>query len=70
MTIEVEAIFQNGVLQPTTPIPLQDHQKVRLTIESTTSLARETAGMVNWSGDQATLDRLIQDPEFGIEEAP
>jgi hypothetical protein len=34
------------------------------------SRVRRSAGMVPWTGDSATLERLAMDPEFGIEEAP
>ena len=34
------------------------------------SLARQTAGMVPWTGDPETLERIVRDPEFGILESP
>jgi len=70
MSITVEAIYENGVLKPGRPLPLQEHEKVKLTIDSDASFARESAGMIAWKGDRETLDRLINDPEFGILESP
>ena len=29
-----EAVYDNGVLRPTTPLTLRDHQRVRLTVET------------------------------------
>jgi predicted DNA-binding antitoxin AbrB/MazE fold protein len=70
MAITVEAVYENGVLKPTQPLPLKEHDKVTITIQPAISLARQTAGMVPWSGDVETLERLVRDPEFGILESP
>ena len=29
----VEAIYENGVLKPAQPLPLKEHEKVRLSVE-------------------------------------
>jgi predicted DNA-binding antitoxin AbrB/MazE fold protein len=70
VSLTVEAIYEDGVLKPTQPLPLKEHEKVSLTIQPAVSVARQTAGMVPWTGDVETLDRLIHDPEFGILESP
>jgi predicted DNA-binding antitoxin AbrB/MazE fold protein len=70
MTLTVEAIYENGVLKPVTPLPLQEHEKVTLTVRPAISLARQTAGMIPWTGDVETLERVACDPEFGIRESP
>jgi len=70
MPLTVEAIYENGVLKPAQPLPLQEHEKVQITIQPAISLAKQTAGMVPWSGDAETLERLVRDPEFGILESP
>ena len=70
MTLTVEAIYENGVLKPKEPLPLQEQEKVLVTIQPTISLARQTAGMVPWNGDLETLERIVRDPEFGILESP
>jgi predicted DNA-binding antitoxin AbrB/MazE fold protein len=67
MAITIEAVYENGVLKPTQPLPLKEHEKVRIRIAN---IARETAGMVPWSGDEETLRRIASDPEFGILESP
>ena len=33
MVRRTEAIFENGVLTPTEPLPLAEHQRVRITVE-------------------------------------
>ena len=39
MTMTVEAVYENGVLKLDQPLPLKDHEKVRITIESSLSLS-------------------------------
>jgi predicted DNA-binding antitoxin AbrB/MazE fold protein len=70
MTLTIEAVYENGVLKPKEPLPLSEHEKVRVTIQPAISLARQTAGMVPWTGDVETLERIVRDPEFGILESP
>ena len=70
MTITVEAVYENGVLKPAQPLPLKEHEKVTVTVAPAMSVARQTAGMVPWTGDAETLERLARDPEFGILESP
>lgn len=70
MPITFEATYEGGVLKPIGPLPLKEHEKVRLSVEPDASVARQTAGMLHWSGDSQTLHRLAQDPEFGILESP
>jgi predicted DNA-binding antitoxin AbrB/MazE fold protein len=68
MSITFDAIYENGVLKPIEPLALKEHEKVRVTIQVDLSLARQTAGMIKWAGDNETLEILACDPEFGIME--
>ena len=70
MAITVEAIYENGVLKPTEALPLQEHEKVRITLEPQISWAERTAGMLKWTGDPELLRRIAEDDEFGILESP
>ena len=70
MTLTVEAIYENGVLKPAQPLPFKEHEKVTITVQPAMSLARQTAGMVPWTSDVETLERITRDPEFGILESP
>jgi predicted DNA-binding antitoxin AbrB/MazE fold protein len=69
-SLVVEAIYENGVFKPARPLSLKERERVTLTIHSEGSVARQSAGMIKWTGDLETLDRLISDPEFGILESP
>jgi predicted DNA-binding antitoxin AbrB/MazE fold protein len=60
MAITIEAVYENGVLKPKESLPLQEHERVRVTIEPAISLARQTAGMIPWTGDAETLERIVR----------
>ena len=70
MAITTDAVYENGMLKPVQPLPLQEHEKVRITIESSLTWAERTAGMLKWTGDPDILRRIAEDDEFGILESP
>jgi predicted DNA-binding antitoxin AbrB/MazE fold protein len=70
MPITVEATYENGMLKLAQPLPLLDHDKVRVTIEPEVSWTERTAGMLKWTGDPEILRRLAEDDEFGILGSP
>ena len=43
---------------------------VECQIQAAVDAVRRSAGMIPWTGDPKTFERLATDPEFGIEEAP
>jgi predicted DNA-binding antitoxin AbrB/MazE fold protein len=63
MTITVEAVYENGVLKPKEPLPLAEHETVRVSIESPKTWAERTAGIIGWKGDHETLDRILAEAE-------
>jgi predicted DNA-binding antitoxin AbrB/MazE fold protein len=70
MPITVEAIYEDGVLKPSQPIALKEHEKVRLTVHTQTDWVERTAGIIPWTGDADTLRRFAEDPELDLEESP
>jgi len=70
MAIVVEATYENGVLKPAEPLPLGEHEKVRITVDTALSRVRATYGLLGWTGDAETVRRVALDPEFSIEECP
>jgi predicted DNA-binding antitoxin AbrB/MazE fold protein len=68
MAFTVEAVYENGVLKPAQPLPFQEHEKVRVTVQPMLSRARQTAGLLRWTGDPALLERFIRDPELDASE--
>jgi predicted DNA-binding antitoxin AbrB/MazE fold protein len=70
MTLTAEAVYEGGVLKPAQPLPLQEHERVRITVQVTTNWVEETYGIVGWKGDPAELRRLALSPEPGLEDEP
>jgi predicted DNA-binding antitoxin AbrB/MazE fold protein len=70
MPLTVEATYEDGVLKPAQPLPLQEHQKVRVTIQPAGNWVQETYGICGWKGDPEELRRLALDPEFDPGEEP
>lgn len=79
-TLSTRAIYEDGVLKPDRPLPLSEHQHVSVSIEiaaadatpidSAVDRVTASAGMLGWTGDAETVERLAMDPEFGVEESP
>lgn len=70
MALTIEAVYENGVLKPIQPLPLQEHEKVRITVEQGDSPLLRAYGIIGWTGDAETLERIALDPEFLPEESP
>ena len=70
MPLTVEAIYENGVLKPAQPLPLREHEKVQVTVQPIASPLLQAYGIMGWTGDHETLERIALDPEFLLEDAP
>jgi predicted DNA-binding antitoxin AbrB/MazE fold protein len=70
MAISVEAVYENGVLKPAQPLPLKEHEKVRITIEPRPNWVQETAGILKWTGSPEELQRFAEDPELDYPPPP
>ena len=68
MAITVEAIYENGVLKPATPLPLQDKERVQVTVQRAVSRVRQTAGLIGWTGSQEDADFVALSPELDPQE--
>ena len=69
MTITIDAIYENGVLQPIQPLALKEQEQVRVTVESSANWAERTAGMLKWTGDPKELEQFAIDPAFDPQES-
>jgi predicted DNA-binding antitoxin AbrB/MazE fold protein len=63
MSLEVEATYENGVFKPSQELPLQEGQKVRLTIQPVGSAARRFCGSLRWTRDPEELQRYLNDAD-------
>jgi len=76
MSHVVDATYENGVLKLLRPLPLKDQERVRVTVECLPEMTagldavHRTHGIVPWSGDTETLERMALDPEFDVMESP
>ena len=70
MSIEIEAVYEDGVLKPKHPLPLQEHQRVKVVVRDEGSIAKRTYGVIGWQGDADMVRRIANDPDFGVAESP
>jgi len=70
MTLTVEAIYENGVLKPTEPLPFKEHERVQVTVATQAPDILEAYGIMGWTGDAETVERFALDPEYLPEEEP
>ncbi len=72
MPITVEAVYENGALKLSQPLPLQEHDKVQVTVHTPVTSHEAIAavhkgyGLLRWTGDAETLRQVAEDDEFGI----
>ncbi len=57
MAITVEAVYEDGVLKPTQPLPFKDGERVRAVIEPASGTSRHA--VIAWTGSVEDLDYLI-----------
>lgn len=75
-TITIEAIYEDGVRKPAGPLPRSEHQKVQVTVhasgevEAALAAVQRSHGLLRWTGDRETVERVATDDEFGILESP
>ncbi len=76
MSITVEAVYEDCVLKPTQPLPLKEHERVRVSIHTPAEVQKALAavqrsyGLLPWSGDAETLRQIAEDDDFGLLESP
>ena len=70
MSLTVEATYENGMLKPAHPLPLKEHEQVRITIQQADSPLLRAYGIMGWKGTSEELDRLLAEIEFDEEEVP
>ena len=76
MTLSVEAIYENGTLKLDHPLPLKEHEKVHLTVRTSTDIqaaldaVERSYGVLGWTGDPEIVRRVARDDEVSILESP
>jgi predicted DNA-binding antitoxin AbrB/MazE fold protein len=62
MSIEIEATYEGGILKPDHPLPLEEHQRVKLVVEHEVSRARASYGVIGCKGDPEILRKIAIEP--------
>lgn len=70
MAIIVEAVYENGVLKLSQPLPLKEHEKVQVTIEPQLTWAERTSGIMGFTGTAEEADYFALDPELDYPPPP
>lgn len=68
MPIIVEATYEDGVLKPAAPLPLPEHEKVRVTVETAKSPILAAYGIIGWTGGAEALEQFALSPELDPQE--
>jgi predicted DNA-binding antitoxin AbrB/MazE fold protein len=68
VSVTIEAVYENGCLKLAQPLPLKEHEKVRITVHSETSWVERTAGIMGFTGTAEQADYFALDPELDPQE--
>jgi predicted DNA-binding antitoxin AbrB/MazE fold protein len=68
MSLTIEAVYENGVLKPDRPLPLEEHARVQITVQTAVSRVGQTAGLIGWTGNQEDADFVALSPELDPQE--
>ena len=57
--LDIDAIYEHGTLKLPRELPLQDGQKVTITIHAPKSAVERLHGLIQWNGSQEDLEYLL-----------
>jgi predicted DNA-binding antitoxin AbrB/MazE fold protein len=63
--LKIEAVYEHGTLRLPRELPLQEGQKVTITIHAGSGAVRRLYGLIPWKGDLDEFDRWLNDPHEG-----
>jgi predicted DNA-binding antitoxin AbrB/MazE fold protein len=69
MALIVEAVYENGVLKPKEPLPLQEHEQVQITVHTGSTWVERTAGIIPCT-DPQVIEWAALDPELDFPPPP
>jgi predicted DNA-binding antitoxin AbrB/MazE fold protein len=68
MEVEVDAVYEGGVLKLEQPLELPEKTKVRVVVK--VSRVQAAYGLLRWTGDPEVLREIALSPDLDPEEAP
>ena len=69
MAITIEAVYENGVLKPSVPLPWKDGERVSVVVSSLDSPILKAYGIMGFKGTAAEAEYFAMDPELLPEES-
>jgi predicted DNA-binding antitoxin AbrB/MazE fold protein len=69
MAITVEAVYENGVLKPSAPLPWKDGERVRIAISSLESPLLKAYGIMGFKGTAEEAEYFALHPDLLPEES-
>jgi predicted DNA-binding antitoxin AbrB/MazE fold protein len=63
MAFTIEAVYEDGVLKPTQPLPLQEREQVRVTVQQVESPLLRAYGIMGWIGTHEELEQILAETE-------
>lgn len=63
MSLQVEVVYENGMLKPSQELPLQEGQKLTITIPDVSSAAQRFCGSLRWTRNPEELRSYLNDPD-------
>ena len=61
MPFVVEATYRDGVLHLDKPLPLHENERVQVTVQTETSVAERSYGLIGWTGAPEVLRQIAED---------
>jgi len=66
MGLEIEAVYEDGVLKLPRELPLEKGATVRITIHPPVQPGMVKHVRIPWTGSREELDQFLNDPEEGL----
>ncbi len=70
MSITIEAVYEDGVLKPSQPLPFREHEKVRITVEPGDTPLVRAYGICGWTGSAEEAERFASDTDLDFPPPP
>ena len=64
MALTFEAVYENGVLKPTEPLPFKERETLRITVEAPVRRLSDLYGLMGFTGTAQEADYFASDPEL------
>jgi len=64
MSITVDAVYENGALKLAAPLPLKEHEEVRVTVHSGKNWEEHAAGTMGFTGSAEKAEYFARSPDL------